>query len=111
MPLQRVVEYSVEQWADEVAATMTGDRRGTAVAIAKAALASRGRHDMPTAALGIAGPSGGPVPRRGAAMLAPERRSHPAAVVMALAGLLVAVGCAAEGARDLHALFAMIGLL
>jgi beta-lactamase regulating signal transducer with metallopeptidase domain len=112
VPLQRVVEYSVERWADEFAASVTGDRRGTAVAIAKAALASRrrGRH-VPSAALGIAGRSGGPVPRRVAAMLAPVRPSQPTAVLLAIAGLLVAVGCAAEGARDLHSLFAMVGLL
>jgi hypothetical protein len=112
IPLQHVVEYSVERWADEVAASVTGDRRGTAVAIATAALASgdhRGR--MPSGALGITGRSGGPVPRRVAAMLAPARPSRPAAVIVAITGLLAAVACAAEGARDLHALFAMVGLL
>lgn len=111
-PLQRVVEYSVERWADELAAAVTGDRRGTAVAIAKAALAAGGRRSsMPSGALGMASRSAGPVPRRVAAMLAPKLRSHPAAVFVALVGLAATVGCAAEGARDLHALFAVLGLL
>ncbi|MDH2444170.1 M56 family metallopeptidase [Amnibacterium sp. CER49] len=116
-PLQRTVEYAVERWADELAADVTGDRRRTAVAIAKAALARDGRSSAaPIASLGIAGAAsaagqGGPVPRRVAALLAPPVRSHPAALLLAVVGLLVAVGCAAEGARDLHALFLMVGLL
>lgn len=111
-PLQRVMEYSVERWADEVAASVTGDRRGTAIAIAKAALAGTGRSSSaPAGALGIAHAAGGPVPRRVAAMLAPARRSHPLAMLVAAAGILAAAGCVAEGARDLHALFVMVGLL
>lgn len=110
MPLQHVVEYSVERWADELAATATGDRRVTAIAIAKAALASGGRA-TPDAALGVVGRSVGAVPRRVAAMLAPARPSHPMAVLVAITGLVVAVSCAAEGARDLHTVFAMVRLL
>ncbi|MGN6742311.1 MAG: M56 family metallopeptidase [Amnibacterium sp.] len=112
IPLQRVVEFSVERWADELAATATGDRRGAAIAIAKAALATGGRRgSMPAAALGIGGGSAGPVPRRVAALLAPPRPSEPVAAALAVAGLILAVACAAEGARDLHALFVLAGLL
>lgn len=66
-PLRTAVLYTVERWADEVAARAVGSRRTVARAIGKAALVSGGA-PAPTLA-GFAEP--GPVPRRVAALLAP----------------------------------------
>jgi Zn-dependent protease with chaperone function len=38
-PVERAVAYTIERWADERAAAVTGDRRATALAVGKAALA------------------------------------------------------------------------
>jgi Zn-dependent protease with chaperone function len=115
-PLATAVGYTVERWADECAATATGDRHLTAHAIATAALAAnRSRGRGPALALGLFGPrsalaTAGPVPRRVAALLAPplaltRRRLLFALVVLALA----AVTClfALEAAHDLHGLLEM----
>jgi hypothetical protein len=115
-PLEREVEYVVERWADEDAAEAVRDRRRTATVIAKAALAGRVAAVPPGLALGIlgrhlAGAAVGPVPRRVAALLAPPRRSDPVVLIVAAAGLLVAGGCAIEGARDLHGVLTLVGLL
>ncbi|SPF02639.1 M56 family metallopeptidase [Streptomyces sp. MA5143a] len=67
-PLCTAVSYTVERWADEEAARSVGSRRAVARAIGKAALVSRST-PAPTFA-GFAVP--GPVPRRVAALLAPE---------------------------------------
>ena len=42
-PVERAVAYTVERWADERAAAVTGDRRVTALAVGKAALAKARR--------------------------------------------------------------------
>jgi hypothetical protein len=42
-PAERAVAYTVERWADECAAEATGDRRMTALAVGKAALAKSHR--------------------------------------------------------------------
>ncbi|MBO0776161.1 MAG: hypothetical protein J2P34_07580, partial [Actinobacteria bacterium] len=112
-PLARAVDYTVERWADEHAAAITGDRRLVATTIGKVALlvTARPRH-LAGAVLGITGSLGqrlsvawaGPVPRRVAALLGPPPRRHiallaAAAIVVALAG-----ASALEAARDLHAL-------
>jgi Zn-dependent protease with chaperone function len=68
-PLRATVRYTVERWADEVAAAATGDRVLTARAVATAALAAREAR-LSVAALGI---SAGPVPQRVAALLTPAR--------------------------------------
>ncbi|MDJ0382510.1 M48 family metalloprotease [Streptomyces sp. G-G2] len=112
-PLAATITYTVERWADESAATATGDRRRVARTVGKAALAARhtrARSRIPRAALGIlglgqAGP--GPVPRRVAALMAPP--PHNRVLPLALtAGLLLATGlCAAEAAHDLEALLEM----
>ena len=47
-PAERAVAYTVERWADECAAEVTGDRRMTALAVGKAALAKS--HRPPPAA-------------------------------------------------------------
>jgi peptidase M48-like protein len=47
-PAERAVAYTVERWADERAAEVTGDRRMTALAVGKAALA-KARRPQPAA--------------------------------------------------------------
>lgn len=110
-PLASTVAYTVERWADEHAATVTGDRRRVAVAVGKAALAARrtrahrpvsemvlgalGRHRRPRAA-------GGPVPRRVAALLAPAPRSRPLPLVASALLLGATALCAHEAYHDLH---------
>ncbi|BCY11580.1 M48 family metalloprotease [Actinoplanes sp. L3-i22] len=59
IPVRDAVAYLVERWADEEAAAQVGDRRLTAAAVARAALAASG--PGPATALGI---DGGAVVRR-----------------------------------------------
>ncbi len=116
-PLASAVTYTVERWADESAAAVTGDRRRVARTVGKAALAahqSRARSRVTTAALGMLGRgakrgSPGPVPRRVAALLAPPRlpRALPALVTVAVLG--AAAWATADAAFDLHDLLAFVG--
>lgn len=116
-PVARAVEYTVERWADERAATVVGDRRLVAQAIGRAALAakaSRPRRAIPDALGAVFSGTGarahsraGPVPRRVAALLAPpppRRLVLLAAVVavVALAGI-----CALIAANDLQDLLSL----
>jgi hypothetical protein len=109
-PVAAATTYTVERWADERAATVTGDRQLAARAIARAALASAAAPPRPAArALGaVSTPSrmrrAGPVPRRVAALLRPA--PQPRLLLLAAAVLLVAVSgvSALEAARDLHSL-------
>jgi hypothetical protein len=113
LPVARSVEYTVERWADEHAAAVTGDRRLVAETIGQVALlATPGRRRAPAVAMGIIGQLtqrvsvawAGPVPRRVAALLAspPRRRT---VLVAALAAIVLLAGVSAlEAARDLHAL-------
>jgi Peptidase family M48 len=115
-PVAAVVGYTVERWADERAAAITGDRQLAARAVARAALAASTappRRDAHTAAsvLGaISSPAcprrAGPVPRRVAALLRPPPELR--LLLVAAAVLLVAAAgvSALEAARDLHALLA-----
>jgi hypothetical protein len=116
-PAARAVEYTVERWADERAATVVGDRRLVAHTIGRAALAakaSRPRRAIP-AALGAVFSGGrvrahagaGPVPRRVAALLAPPppRRLVLLAAVLALVAL--AGICALVAANDLQDLLSL----
>jgi hypothetical protein len=117
-PVAGAVEYTVERWADERAATVVGDRRLVAHAIGRAALAAkatRPRRRVP-AVLGAvySGPrlrrahaAAGPVPRRVAALLAPPppRRLLLLAAVLAIAAL--AGICALEAANDLQDLLSL----
>jgi Zn-dependent protease with chaperone function len=114
-PVASAVGYTVERWADERAAAVTGDREVAARAIARAALAATAappRRPAPAAAaLGaVSIPArararrAGPVPRRVAALLRPP--PQPQLLLLAAAVALVAVSgiSALEAARDLHAL-------
>ena len=58
-PLATAVAYTVERWADEHAARVTGDRRGVARTVGKAALAAHhSRSRSASAALGVLGRGG-----------------------------------------------------
>ncbi|MGW5475361.1 M48 family metalloprotease [Streptomyces sp. NPDC004008] len=125
-PLAGAVIYTIERWADENAAAVTGDRTRVARTVGKAALAA---HRAPAlvraadAALGILGrrsplaragrrgplAKAGPVPRRVAALLAPPLGSHPALVTATAALLASAMLATAEAAHDLHVLLETIG--
>lgn len=114
-PVTAAVGYTMERWADEHAASVTGDRKLAARAIARAALATTAappRRAPDAAALDAVTslsrtPRPGPVPRRVAALLSPPTRLNllPFAAVL----LLVAVSGASvlEAAHDLHAMLAL----
>ncbi len=113
LPVARAVEYTVERWADEHAAAVTGDRGLVAETIGQVALlASPRAARLPVMSLGIVDARtrrtslawAGPVPRRVAALLtAPPRQRivllAASAVIVLLAGI-----AALETAGDLHAL-------
>jgi beta-lactamase regulating signal transducer with metallopeptidase domain len=113
LPVARSVEYTVERWADEHAAAVTGDRRLVAETIGQVALlATPGRRRAPAVAMGIVGQLtqrvsvawAGPVPRRVAALLACPPRRRTVLVAASAAIVLLAGVSALEAARDLHAL-------
>jgi len=111
VPLARTVDYTVERWADEHAARVTGDRRLVALTIGRVAMMVTPAR-WPAATLGMVRAGSrrisvawaGPVPRRVAALLGPPPRSR--VLLMAAAVLVVALtgACAVQAARDLHAL-------
>jgi beta-lactamase regulating signal transducer with metallopeptidase domain len=115
-PVAAATGYTLERWADERAAAVTGDRQLAARAIARAALAATAapsrnsrRAAQAASVLGaVSTPArmrrAGPVPRRVAALLRPPPDLRP--LLLAAAVLLVAVAgvSALEAARDLHAM-------
>jgi Zn-dependent protease with chaperone function len=118
LPVARAVDYTVERWADERAATVTGDRRLVAATIGRVALLAPARpRRMHAASLAITGARShprvrrpvslawaGPVPRRVAALLAPPPRRRLTLLAVAALLVLIAGASAAEAARDLHEL-------
>ncbi|MEV8125437.1 M56 family metallopeptidase [Streptomyces sp. NPDC085944] len=116
-PLATAVTYTIERWADEHAATATGDRTQVARTVGKAALAAHhapARPRAPGAALGILGrrsplSSAGPVPRRVAALLAPPLGRSLGLTVATAAVLTAAAWSTAEAAHDLHLLLKAVG--
>lgn len=104
--LREPLAYALERCADEDAARAVGDRRLTARAIGKAALAARGAERRPSLALAA---TAGPVPRRVAALLEPRTRTARALpktgiaiVAMLLACPTLSAASALEAASDLH---------
>jgi len=92
-PVGEVIRFAVERAADEAAAAVVGDRRLTARAIGRAALAAKAAHtERPSFAPAA---TTGPVPRRVAALLAAPRPAHRAAPW--IAALLVACATASVG--------------
>jgi len=114
LPVARAVEYTVERWADEHAAAVTGDRRLVAQTIGQVALlASQRRRRVPAIALSAVGSRArqvsvawaGPVPRRVAALLTAPPRQRRIILLAACAAIVALAGVAAlEAARDLHTL-------
>jgi Zn-dependent protease with chaperone function len=113
LPVARAVEYTIERWADEHAAAVTGDRALVAQTIGQVALLAGPRQArMPRMSLGIVSSRtrraslalAGPVPRRVAALLtAPPPRRIVLLAACAVIVLLAAVA-ALDTAGDLHAL-------
>lgn len=97
--LERAGAFAVERWADEEAGAAVGDRRVVARAIARAALASSRAGQAALAA------TGGPVPQRVQALLAPPVR-HRVGVMVAFSVLMAACcGSLAVTAHDTERLF------
>jgi hypothetical protein len=84
-PVSKAGGYALERWADEDAAAAVADRRLVARAVARAALAAK---RVPSAALAA---TGGPVPARVQALLAPPPRVRRHLVVAHI--LLMTVCC------------------
>src|SRR5690348_3087378 len=118
LPLARAVDYTVERWADEHAARVTGNRRLVAATIGQVAMLATPVH-RPAATLGIVAARArrasvrsrrisvawaGPVPRRVAALLAPPPRTRRLLLAMAVLVVLAAGVSALAAAWDLHAL-------
>ena len=123
LPLARAVDYTIERWADESAARVTGDRRLVAATIGRVALlttavpagprtAGRAGHSFPAGAFGMIRPGrgrvpvawAGPVPRRVAALLGPPPRARAMLLTAATLVVLLAGASALAAARDLHGL-------
>lgn len=109
-PMAAEVGFTVERWADEHAARVTGDRPLVARAVARAALATSASppaRDPVAGSLGLTGDEmrdAGPVPRRVAALLAPAPRPRLLLFAAALALVALSGASALEAARDMHAL-------
>ncbi|MET7288913.1 M48 family metalloprotease [Streptomyces sp. NPDC005573] len=102
-PVRESVRLAAERAADEAAAASVGDRRLTARAIARAALAGQAAHDARPGF--AAGATTGPVPRRVQALLGASRASRRAGRgVAALLLACTAVSCVASvaGMADFH---------
>ncbi|MFI9306032.1 M48 family metalloprotease [Streptomyces triculaminicus] len=103
-PARDAIRYAAERAADEAAAAAVGDRRLTARAIARAALAS-GTHRPERPAVAPAATSG-PVPRRVAALLADpaprHRRTAPWVAALLAACAIASVSASATGVIDFH---------
>ncbi|MFG2136120.1 M56 family metallopeptidase [Streptomyces sp. NPDC048650] len=100
--LRAPLAYALERWADETAAARVGDRRLTARAIGRAALAGP-RPATPHRPDATLAATAGPVPRRVAALLSPGRpapRSRAGGRRLVAAALLACVAFSAAGALD-----------
>lgn len=112
-PLRKVIRYTTERWADELAARAVGSRSVVARAVGKAALATEDAtsHDTVTSQIMMAA-AAGEVPRRVAALLTarPTRRIVSAKTIFALIALALTIasaGNAVEAAGDLDQVFAV----
>jgi Zn-dependent protease with chaperone function len=115
-PLRKVIRYTTERWADELAARAVGSRSVVARAVGKAALATEDAtsHDSVTSQITMAA-AAGEVPRRVAALLTapPARRIVSAKMLVALIALALTIasaGNAVEAAGDLDQVFALAHL-
>lgn len=111
-PLAVAVNYSVERWADERAASVTGSRPLVAHTVAKAALAAAAaparRASSAVVLTGVTGSSPlgrrGSVPRRVDALLGPPPQRSIVLLALAIAVLAVCGLAAVDAAGDLHAM-------
>jgi Zn-dependent protease with chaperone function len=111
-PLLAAVSYSVERWADERAASVTGNRKLVAHTIAKAALAAAASPASPAGSAAVLARLTGPgqfsrpgsVPRRVEALLGPPPRRRIVLLTLAIAVLAVCGLAAIDAAGDLHAM-------
>jgi len=111
-PLAAAVNYSVERWADERAASVTGSRPLVAHTVAKAALAAAAAPARRAgSAVVLAGLTGhgqlgrrGSVPRRVGALLGPPPQRGIVLMALAIAVLTVCGLAAIDAAGDLHAM-------
>ncbi|WP_020134592.1 M56 family metallopeptidase [Streptomyces sp. 351MFTsu5.1] len=102
-PVRDAIRLAVERAADEAAAGTVGDRRLTARAIARAALATNGREATRPTVTPAA--TTGPVPQRVAALMAPARPTrHAVPWIAALLAACAVLSCAtaATGAVRVH---------
>jgi Zn-dependent protease with chaperone function len=113
LPVARSVEYTVERWADEHAAEVTGDRELVAETVGRVALLASPRSARPAGiSLGVLGSRAqrlslalaGPVPRRVAALLTAPPRRRIAVLAACLVIVAIAGVAALETVGDLHAL-------
>ncbi|MEU8488864.1 M56 family metallopeptidase [Streptomyces sp. NPDC048641] len=95
--LRQALVFHLERWADEEAATVVGDRRVAAAAIARAALS--GASHRRVGGYPVLSAASGPVPQRVEALLLPEpaapRGGARRAGAVALAGMVVVTAMAA----------------
>jgi Peptidase family M48 len=114
-PMAVAVGYSVERWADERAASATGDRPLAARTIAKAALAAAAAppsRPAPSATLAavpehVSARRAGPVPRRVEALLRPPPRQRLVLAAFTVALVAVSGVAALDAALGLHMLVEM----
>jgi Peptidase family M48 len=101
-PVRDTIRLAAERVADEAAAASVGDRRLTARAIARAALAGQGAHTERPGFVPAA--TAGPVPQRVQALLAAPRVPRAGRAIAALLIACTAVSCAASvaGLADFH---------
>ncbi|MDJ0346502.1 M56 family metallopeptidase [Streptomyces sp. H10-C2] len=100
-PLATEGAFTIERWADEDAARAVGDRAVVARALARAALAKKG--SRPRA--GALAATGGPVPRRVRALLAPAPVPRTAPLLVFALLLAVCCGGLAEAAHETELMF------
>ncbi|GGU48813.1 M56 family metallopeptidase [Streptomyces violascens] len=98
-PVARAGSFAVERWADEEAGTLVGDRPLVARAVARAALAAKQapRHSLAA--------TGGPVPQRVRALLAPPPPFRRDLVVAHALLMVICCSSLALSANDMDRLF------
>ncbi|MFC9330572.1 M48 family metalloprotease [Kitasatospora sp. NPDC057015] len=102
--LRTPLGYHLERWADEAAASAVGDRRVTAQAVGRAALAAA-RAPWPARPGLVPAAHSGPVPRRVAALLDPPprpRTGRRAAALALAACLALSTAAVLDATHDLH---------
>ncbi|WP_433438473.1 M56 family metallopeptidase [Nonomuraea sp. CA-141351] len=100
--LPAAVEYTTERWADERAAADAGDRRTTARAITRAALAATNPAHSAAPTLGF---GHGDVPKRVTDLLAAPPRRRPLTSAVLIVTMAACLAAANEARADTESLF------